>query len=77
MSSIQVAKLSMRWVSAKSRPGCKNCVHGDEEREDRMPPFNTVRWRCRKAGFLTSPMAVCNEHQPKNAPASAVPPEAL
>lgn len=75
MSSIQVAKLAMRWVGAKSRPACRNCIDGGEEREDRMPPFDTVRWRCRKAGFLTSPMAVCNEHKPKNAVGPSQPAE--
>lgn len=66
MSSIQNAKAGMFYQTATQRPSCRNCYHGKEEREDRMPPFDTARWRCKKAGFITSALATCGEHQPVN-----------
>jgi hypothetical protein len=64
VSSAQVAKLTMGYQLANQRPACKNCHHVQEQREDRMPPYDTVRWQCKKGGFLTSAMATCNQHQP-------------
>lgn len=64
MSSIAVAKLGMGYVSAKARNSCGNCKLGDQQFADRMPPYNTATWRCKKGGFKTTALAVCNEHEP-------------
>ena len=63
MSSIQVAKLGMGFLSANQRHACKNCRHGEERRADRMPPYDTATWYCKKGGFMVSAMAACDQHQ--------------
>lgn len=62
MGTIQNAKAAMGWMGARQRPACRNCKHGQEVREDRMPPFDTAHWRCKEGGFRTSAMAVCGRH---------------
>lgn len=62
--TIASAKLVMDYTPANSRPACRNCFHGDEQFADRMPPYNTKTWRCKKGGFGTTAMAVCTLHQP-------------
>lgn len=64
MSTIQGAKLSMGFLAAKQRPSCNNCYYCEERYEERMPPYNTKSWNCKKGGFMTSAMATCNQHQP-------------
>lgn len=65
MSTIAVAKIGMGYQTAGQRPSCKNCKHGDERRADRMPPYDTATWHCKKGGFITSAMATCNEYTAK------------
>lgn len=62
MSTIDNAKAAMGWQGAKMRPACRNCRHGKEVREDRMPPFGTAHWRCTLGVFRTSAMAVCERY---------------
>lgn len=62
MSSIQVAKVSMGYMTPLTRPSCRNCVHGKEEHQYRRPPFDTVTWQCKKGGFRTLAMACCQQH---------------
>lgn len=63
MGTIAMAKLSMGFKHASEREACRNCRHVKEEREDRMPPYDTVRWRCKKGGFMVTAAAVCKEHE--------------
>lgn len=62
MGTIDAVKASMGFRTAMLRPACRNCQHGKEEREDRMPPYDTAYWKCKKGGFRVSAGAVCNEH---------------
>lgn len=64
MSTIQVAKRGMGFQSAGERDGCKNCQHAEQHYVDRMPPYDRAGWRCKKGGFMTSAMAICQKHQP-------------
>ncbi|MDO8776580.1 MAG: hypothetical protein Q7K57_49280 [Burkholderiaceae bacterium] len=64
MSTIQVAQRVMVYRSANERTSCKNCYHVDESFADRSPPWNTKTWRCKKGGFSTTAMAICEQHQP-------------
>lgn len=62
MSTIDNVKVEMKWQSSRMRPACRNCRHGKEVREDRMPPFDTAHWKCTQGGFRTSAMAVCDRY---------------
>lgn len=62
MSTIAVAKIGMGYQPATARAACRNCKHGDERRADRMPPYDTAHWHCKKGGFKTTAMAVCKEY---------------
>lgn len=64
MSSIIVSKAAQGFVAANARPSCCNCYHGDQQFNDRMPPYDTAGWRCKKGGFYVTARAVCNQHQP-------------
>lgn len=59
------AKAAQRWVGPNARPKCGNCLHGDEDRADRMPPFDSIVWRCRLGCFVTAANAVCGKHTPR------------
>ncbi len=65
MSSITNAKAVMGYVAASKRQACRNCHHGDECRADRMPPYDSVMWRCKLGGFVTSAGAICIKHEPR------------
>lgn len=67
MSTIAVAKIGMGYQAALQRPACRNCKHGEERRADRMPPYNTAHWYCKKGGFKTTAMATCDEYEAKRA----------
>jgi hypothetical protein len=69
--TIDAMKQSMGFQSATFRPSCRNCKHGHEEIAERMPPYDTRSWKCKKGGFRTTAMATCNEHQPEGAVACA------
>lgn len=62
-------KLAMGYQPAAAR--CKNCKHAHEEIADRMPPYDTRSWKCRKGGFHISPLAICNDYQREAAAAEA------
>lgn len=62
--TIATTKLAMGFLSSNQRPSCKTCFHGVERRADRMPPYDTAHWYCRKGGFITTAMATCSQHQP-------------
>lgn len=64
--TIATTQLGMGYQSANQRPACRNCFHGSEQYADRMPPFNTKTWRCKKGGFNTTAMAICAQHHPVN-----------
>lgn len=64
------AKAAQRWVGPNARPKCGNCLHADEDRQDRMPPFDSITWRCRLGAFVTAANAVCGRHTSKLAPGS-------
>lgn len=66
MSTIQVTKIGIGYQSPGQRPSCRNCKHGEEVRADRMPPFDTAYWRCKRFGFRTTAMATCQQQQPKS-----------
>lgn len=65
MSSIAVAKSSMGFTPAKSRPGCCNCIHVKRDYQDRMPPYDTASWTCKKGGFYVTAQAICKKHETK------------
>lgn len=69
--TIDAMKQSMRFKGASLREACRNCKHGHEEIAERMPPYDTRSWKCKKGGFRTTAMAVCAEHQPESAAALA------
>lgn len=69
--TIEAMKRSMGVQLASLRPACRNCKHGKEEIADRMPPYDTRSWKCKKGGFRTTAMAVCNEHEPESVAARA------
>lgn len=62
--TIASTQLAMDYKPANARPACRNCYHGDESFADRMPPYNTKTWRCKKGSFGTTAMAICAQHQP-------------
>ncbi|MFZ5566701.1 MAG: hypothetical protein ACOY95_06835 [Pseudomonadota bacterium] len=65
MSSIQVAKSSMGFQSAGQRDGCARCYHVTKVSPDlAYAGPNNPQWKCRKGGFLTSAMAICQQFQP-------------
>lgn len=66
MSTIAVAKSAMGFQYAAQRNACRNCKHGEVEYSDRMPPYDRAGLRCKKGGFMTSNMALCNEYQAKH-----------
>ncbi len=63
MSSIAGTKAAINYQAANQRPACKNCAQGEEMRADRMPPFDTATWQCKRFGFKTTAMAICQHHQ--------------
>jgi hypothetical protein len=69
--TIEAMKQSMGFQFATLRPACKNCKHGHEEIAERMPPYDTRSWKCKKGGFRTTAMATCNEHTPESAAVAA------
>lgn len=69
MTSKATAKGAMGYQPAADR--CKNCKHANEEIADRMPPYDTRSWKCRKGGFSISPLAICKEYQRETAAAVA------
>lgn len=73
MSTIDVAKSSMGFQSAGQRDGCKNCRHGEQHYVDRAPPYDRAGWRCKKGGFMTSAMAICQRFESKF-PTKPIPP---
>lgn len=62
MSGIIVSKAAQRFVPANQRHACKSCNFGSEQRADRMPPYDTVTWRCTKGGFYVTAMSICNDY---------------
>lgn len=69
--TIETTKLRMGFQSAGFRSACRNCIHGHEEIADRMPPYDTRSWKCKKGGFRTTAMAVCKDHEAESAAATA------
>lgn len=65
MGTIKTAQSAMGYQPAGQRDGCRNCVSGEEQREERMPPWDKPYWRCNAGGFRTSAMAICNQHKQK------------
>lgn len=65
MSTIAVVKASAGYQPANQRQACKNCAQGEEVRTDRMPPYDTATWQCKRFGFKTTAMAICHQHQPR------------
>lgn len=59
MSTIRGAKLGMGYRSSNQRPACKTCLHADESP---VAQGNCSRWFCKKGGFTTTAMAICNQH---------------
>jgi len=84
MSGIASAMAAMNYIQATKRHGCRDCIHGEEARPERMPPWDKPYWQCNKGGFRTSAMAICAYHQPRTAapvlmpslPAATLAPEA-
>lgn len=61
MSGIDNAKAVMGWSNSSQRPACWNCAHSAN---DGSGAFGAI-WRCTKAEFITSRLAICNEHRPQ------------
>jgi hypothetical protein len=66
MSSIDNAKAVMGYIKATRRRGCKDCLHAEER------PCIHPTWWCTKGDFLTSPMAICQQHTPVDGGAADV-----
>ena len=64
MSGIIVSKAVQGFIAANARPSCRNCKHVNQRVAERNPPFDTVSWFCKKGGFYTSALAICNQHDP-------------
>lgn len=62
------AKLAMGYHLAGRS---KNRKHAHEEIADRMPPYDTRSWKCRKGGFPISPLAICDQYERESAAAVA------
>ena len=70
MSSYQVsqiaaniAKANQGFIPSNMRQSCSNCYHSREQREDRMPPYDSVNWYCKLGGFRTTAKAICDRYQ--------------
>jgi hypothetical protein len=61
MSSIDNVKATMGWHNPSQRAACWNCIHSTN---DGSGAFGAI-WRCGNGGFITSRLAICDEHQPK------------
>lgn len=64
---MQRAMERMGYTPAAARPGCQNCAHGTGTKptgalNDRHPV------RCGIGHFGTTPLAICNDHKPKDFP---------
>jgi len=70
MSTYQVAdicaksaKTRLGFIPANQRQGCNNCEHGEERREDRMPPYDSASWHCKLGNFRTTAKAICDRYE--------------
>lgn len=76
MSSADTARKVQGFLSATARPRCGNCRHAHEDIADRMPPYDTRTWRCRRGGFTVSAGAICDRWERDGVrAAAATPPE--
>lgn len=66
MGTIKTVKSSMGYTAARDRADtCAGCKHFEATYPDRMPPYDKPSFKCRKGGFYTSQMAVCDQHEMK------------
>jgi len=66
MGTIKSVQRSMGFIAARERTDtCACCKHFEANYPDRMPPFDKPSFKCRKGGFYTSQMAVCEQHEKK------------
>lgn len=69
--SVASVRAAIGYQTASQRPACRDCMHGHEEIADRMPPYDTRTWHCRKHDLPTSALAICNDHSRESAAATA------
>lgn len=69
--SAATVKAAIGYQTPTKRAACRNCTHGHEEIADRMPPYDTRSWHCRKHRIQISAQAICNDHQRESAAATA------
>lgn len=63
MGTIKSVQSSMGYTAARERTDtCACCTHLEKVYPERMPPYDKPYSTCRKGGFNTSLMAVCNQH---------------
>ena len=60
MSTIEVAKRSMRFKTAGERPRCGNCCNREVSGNGQ---FGREDLRCKRGGFFVGPYAICDHHQ--------------
>ena len=60
MSSIDVAKSSMGFLPAKSRPGCWNCAEVTKASSPTSLGDSGQFYRCKKGGFFVQAQSFCN-----------------
>lgn len=64
MSTADNARRIQGFLTATARPRCGNCKHGHEQIAERMPPYDTRTWRCKRGGFTVTAGAICDRHEP-------------
>lgn len=66
MGTIKSVQSSMGYAAALDRTDtCTHCTHFEKVDQGSQPPFDKPKFMCRKGGFYTTYMAVCNQHELK------------
>ncbi len=71
MNAAALANLGVHYVTASARDACRNCKHGHEVIADRMPPYDTRSWQCRRFDQSTTALAICNKYERESHAATA------
>lgn len=71
MSTADTARTVQGYQSATTRSRCGNCKHGHEQISERMPPYDTRTWRCKRGGFTVTAGAICGRYEAESAAAAA------
>lgn len=61
MSSIASVQTGIGYLRAPQRDGCARCMHAAFDAQAYEQGARQGVWRCGRYGFLTSPLAICNQ----------------